>query len=143
MAKITLDDETTAALTLFNEYVAADRERTAREKRLKKAERAKDEAAALVKQLSKKGASAERSEAEAAYRTAAEKWQALRDGKEPPSETPVNKASAAKDSEPEDSGTEEAVTEPDQALAESLAEPANEAEETDTAEEPETNTVVK
>ena len=92
MAKITLDDETTAALTLFNEYVAADRERTARERRLQKAERAKDEAAALVKQLSKRGVSAERSEAESAYRTAAEKWQALRDGKEPPAEPQSNEA---------------------------------------------------
>ena len=44
-----LDDETTAALTLFNEYVDADRERTRREKRVKKAERAKDEAAAAVR----------------------------------------------------------------------------------------------
>ena len=46
-----LDDETTAALTLFNEYVDADRERTRREKRVKKAERAKDEAAAELRRL--------------------------------------------------------------------------------------------
>ena len=31
-AAASLDDETTAALTLFNEYVDADRERTRREK---------------------------------------------------------------------------------------------------------------
>jgi len=86
MAKTNLDDETTAALTLFNEYVAADRERTRREKRLQKAERAKDDAAALVKKLTKSGSSKERTEAEAAYLAAAEKWKALRDGKEPPAD---------------------------------------------------------
>ncbi|MYI59858.1 MAG: hypothetical protein F4098_14530 [Acidimicrobiaceae bacterium] len=99
MAKITLDDETTAALTLFNEYVAADRERTQREKRLKKAERAKDDAAALVKKLSQGGSSTERSEAEAAYRAAAEKWKAMRDGKEPPADSPDPEAT--KSAEPE------------------------------------------
>ena len=87
MSKITLDDETTAALTLFNEYVAADRERAQREKRLKKAERAKDDAAALVKKLSKRGSSTQRSEAEAAYRAAVEKWKAIRDGKELPADS--------------------------------------------------------
>ena len=107
MAKITLDDETTAALTLFNEYVAADRERTQREKRLKKAERAKDDAAALVKKLSKGGSSKERSEAEAAYRAAAEKWKAMRDGKEPPEDPEDTKA--GKSAEPE----ADAETEPE------------------------------
>ena len=102
MAKINLDDETTAALTLFNEYVAADRERTQREKRLKKAERAKDDAAALVKKLSKGGSSKERSEAEAAYIAAAEKWTALRDGKEPPADPQdKNTAEAEVEVEPE------------------------------------------
>ena len=83
MAKINLDDETTAALTLFNEYVAADRERTARQKRLKKAEQAKNDAAAAVKKLAKDTSSTQRAEAEATYRAAAETWQALRYGKEP------------------------------------------------------------
>ena len=50
-----LDDETAAALTLYNEYVQADRERTQREKRVKKAERAKDEAAAAVKKHGDRG----------------------------------------------------------------------------------------
>ncbi|MCQ3814766.1 MAG: hypothetical protein KTU85_10185 [Acidimicrobiia bacterium] len=82
MAKINLDDETTAALTLFNEYVAADRERTVRQKRLKKAEQAKNDAAAAVKKLAKDTSSTQRAEAEATYRAAAEKWQALRYDKE-------------------------------------------------------------
>jgi hypothetical protein len=78
-----LDDETTAALTLFNEYVEADRERTNREKRIKKAERAKDEAAAVVKKLNERGSAEEKAEAEAAYRVAADRWKKLRDGEEP------------------------------------------------------------
>ena len=116
MAKTNLDDETTAALTLFNEYVAADRERTQREKRLKKAERAKDDAAALVQKLSKGGASKERTEAEAAYLAAAEKWKALRDGKEPPAD-PRDKtktdAEPKTETEPESGAEPEVETEPE------------------------------
>ena len=131
MAKTKLDDETTAALTLFNEYVAADRERTQREKRLKKAERAKDDAAALVKKLSKRASTKERSEAEDAYRAAADKWQALRDGKEPPPDPEAAATDAPEDAtsdEPEaDAGAEttaateteaEADAEPDVPVAE-------------------------
>jgi hypothetical protein len=87
-----LDDETTAALTLFNEYVKADRERTLREKRVRKAERAKDEAAAAVKKLGAGGSAEEKADAEEAYRAAAERWKALRDGKEP-AEAPTQEPS--------------------------------------------------
>lgn len=123
MAKITLDDETTAALTLFNEYVAADRERTQREKRLKKAERAKDDAAALVKKLSAGGSSTQRSEAEAAYRAAAEKWKAMRDGKEPPADSPDTEAQESAgpetpaDAEADDRVQDDTETETDAAEA--------------------------
>ena len=92
MPDTTLDDETTAALTLFNEYVVADRERTQREKRIKKAERAKDEAAAAVKKLGEKGGAEAKAEAEKAYREAADTWKALRDGKEPPKPEPEEAA---------------------------------------------------
>lgn len=78
-----LDDETSAALTLFNEYVDANRERTRREKRIKKAERAKDDAAALVKKLASGGSAERKAEAEAAYREASEAWKRIRDGHEP------------------------------------------------------------
>ena len=92
-----LDDETTSALTLFNKYVEADRERTQREKRVKQAERAKDEAAATVKKLADRGSAGERAEAEQAYRAAADRWKKLRDGEEPDEpktgEAPVEKAS--------------------------------------------------
>ena len=129
MAKTNLDDETTAALTLFNEYMAADRERIQREKRLKKAERAKDDAATLVKKLSKGGSSKERNEAEAAYLAAAEKWTALRDGKEPPAD-PRDKTKP--EAEPKTEAETESGAEPE---AESEAEP-----KTDDEAEPEAKT---
>ena len=80
---LTLDDETSAALILFNEYVEADLERTRRDKKVKKAERAKDEAAALVRKLTDRGSPEERAKAESAYREAAERWKSLRTGKQP------------------------------------------------------------
>ncbi len=77
----TLDDETAAALTLFNTYVEADRERRKREQALTKAERAKDDAAAAVRSLdSSQASAAEKTAAEAAYREAAETLKRLRDG---------------------------------------------------------------
>ena len=76
-----LDDETAAALTRFNAYVEADRERQRREKALAKAERVKDEAAAAVRNLNSSRASAdEKAAAEAAYREAADALKRLRDG---------------------------------------------------------------
>ncbi|MEZ5245565.1 MAG: hypothetical protein R2707_10740 [Acidimicrobiales bacterium] len=92
-----LDDETSAALTLFNEYVEADRERTNREKRIKKAERAKDEAAAVVKKLNERGSATEKAEAEAAYRDAADRWKKLRDGEEPDEPAPAAEAAPVDD----------------------------------------------
>ncbi len=93
-----LDDETSAALTLFNTYVDADRDRTRREKRIKKAERAKDDAAAAVKKLAERGSAEEKAAAESAYRDASEAWRKLRDGEEP-DEAPA-KAEAPSDDEP-------------------------------------------
>ncbi len=85
-----LDDETAAALTRFNAYVEADRERQRREKALAKAERVKDEAAAAVRNLDSSRASAdEKTAAEAAYREAADALKRLRDGaseEQPPEE---------------------------------------------------------
>ena len=81
-----LDAETERALTLFNEYVVADRERARRERRVKKAERAKDDAAAAIKKLEEKGGSAEeKAAAETTYREALDMWKRLRDGEEPQS----------------------------------------------------------
>lgn len=103
-----LDDETTAALTLFNEYVEADRERTQREKRIKKAERAKDEAAATVKKLNERGSAEEKAEAEAAYREAADRWKKLRDGEDPDeSKAEEEPAEAKPEEEPAEAKSEE------------------------------------
>ncbi len=105
-----LDDETTAALTLYNEYVEADRERTQREKRIKKAERAKDEAAALVKKIGERGSAEEKAEAETAYRTAADRWKKLRDGEDPDEETaePAAEEAPAEEATAEEAPAEEA-----------------------------------
>ena len=76
-----LDDETAAALTLFNTYLVADREQQAHERALKKAERAKDDAAAAVRKLDEtKASAAETAAAETAYREAAEALRRLREG---------------------------------------------------------------
>lgn len=134
MPDITLDDETTAALTLFNEYVVADRERTQREKRVRKAERAKDEAAAAVKKLGDKASAEEKAEAEKAYHQALETWKALRDGKEPPKPEKAEKAddSGADAPEDEDAPTEEVTAE----TSAEEAPRADEASERATAAEP-------
>lgn len=78
-----IDADTEAALTLFNEYVDADRERTRREKQVNKAERAKDEAATRVRQANDGGSAEERAAAETAYREAQEALKAIREGRDP------------------------------------------------------------
>lgn len=85
-----LEDETSAALTLFNAYLIADREQQAQERALKKAQKAKDDAAAAVRKLNdRKAPTSEMAEAEARYREAAEALQRLRDGgTENPEDTP-------------------------------------------------------
>jgi len=76
-----LDEETAAALTLYNTYLIADREQQAHKKAVKKAEQAKDAAAATVRKLHERKASGtEAAEAEKAYREAVEALQRLRDG---------------------------------------------------------------
>ncbi len=76
-----LDDETAAALTLYNTYLIADREQRAHERALRKAEKAKDEAAAAVRKLhDRKAPAAETATAETKYREAVEALQKLRDG---------------------------------------------------------------
>ena len=77
----TLDEETAAALTLYNTYLVADRAQQAHERALRKAEKAKDEAAAAVRELNEsKAPAAETAEAEARYREAVEALRRLREG---------------------------------------------------------------
>ena len=99
-----LDEETAAALTLFNTYLVADREQQAHERAVKKAERAKDDAAAAVRELNDRKASApETAEAETAYREAVEALRRLRDGDQAApqdtSDEPENEAPAGTDDE--------------------------------------------
>ncbi|MXW98441.1 MAG: hypothetical protein F4Z89_07445, partial [Acidimicrobiaceae bacterium] len=111
-----LDDETAAALTLYNTYLVADREQQAHERALKKAEKAKDDAAAAVRKLNdRKAPAAETAKAEARYREAAEVLQRLRGGD-----------TAAPDAADDDSGDD---TEDDTAV-ESSAEDAASDEDT-------------
>ena len=110
-----LDDETAAALTRFNAYVEADRDRRRHEQALAKAERVKDEAAAAVRNLNSGQASAdERAAAEAAYREAADALKRLRDGtgQTEPADADSPKDEAEAGEEPEESGEEEAANEP-------------------------------
>lgn len=74
------DDETRAALLLFNERVEASAAEERAAKRIKKAERAKDEAAAVVRKVSENpNASAEeKAEAEDSYKAAVENYQVIR-----------------------------------------------------------------
>ena len=107
----TLDDETAAALTLYNTYLVADREQRAHERALKKAEKAKDDAAAAVRKLNDRNApAAETAEAEATYREAAAALQRLRDGNRAPASDDPD---AAGDATVEDaSDTEDTETNP-------------------------------
>ena len=77
----TLDEETAAALTLYNTYLVADREQQAHERALRKAEKAKDDAAAAVRELNdRKAPASETATAETKYRDAVAALQRLRDG---------------------------------------------------------------
>ncbi len=113
-----LDDETTAALTLFNEYVIADREATRRKREVSKAEKTKDQAAAAVRKLEQEGGSADaKAAAETAYREAVAALKDIREGKKPepkakaeaPAEVPAETEAEA----PADAGaSDEAAPEP-------------------------------
>ncbi len=116
-----LDDETAAALTLYNEYVKADRERTQREKRVKKAERAKEEAAAVVKKLSDSGSAEEKAAADAAYREANDAWRKLRDGEEPEPKAEEAPAAAEEPEPAKEAAAEEAPTDDDDGDGEDAA----------------------
>lgn len=99
------EDETQAALALFNAGIAAaaddERQRraanaaeTARLKAIGDAESAKRDAAARVKQLqaSSRASVEEKAEADAAYRAAVVAWQRSVDGQEPAADSIVDAA---------------------------------------------------
>ncbi len=106
-----LDDDTTAALTLFNEYVAADRVRTRHNREIAKAEKAKDQAAAAVRKLEQGEASGEeKATVEAAYRDAVAALKRVRDGESAEAE-PETAEAPKEDHAPEEAEASEAPKE--------------------------------
>ena len=139
-----LDDETAAALTLYNTYLVADREQQAHERSLRKAEKAKDDAAAAVRKLNdRKAPASEVASAEAAYREAAEALRRLRGGDQAAAqdasdeaEDEADEADEADDGEAPVADTEEEAPAADVEASTKEEAPAAKAEDTaDTAEE--------
>ena len=110
---VKIDDDTQKALLLFNRRSeAADAAKTA-ERNLEKATKAKDEAAAALKQVQGGGAEAV-SAAEAEWRSAVDTWQRLRDGEELPEEAPAEEDTPTDDNPAEeDAPVDEAPAEED------------------------------
>ena len=110
---VKIDDDTQKALLLFNRRSeAADAAKTA-ERNLEKATKAKDEAAAALKQVQGGGAEAV-SAAEAEWRSAVDTWQRLRDGEELPEEAPADEETPTDDAPAdEDTPTDDAPAEED------------------------------
>lgn len=79
--EIQVDDETRAALLLFNERVEASAAKERGAKRLAKAERAKDEAAAVVRKLAENpdAPAGDKAEAETAYKAALAAYNEIKD----------------------------------------------------------------
>jgi hypothetical protein len=126
--EIQVDDETRAALLLFNERVEANAAAERGAKRLAKAERAKDEAAAVVrKHASNDDASAaDKAAAEATYKEAAELFHAIQADPLAGLDTPKAKApveeAAAPSEEAEAAPTEVSADEDAPATAEAAVE---------------------
>jgi hypothetical protein len=139
---VKIDDDTQKALLLFNRRSeAADAAKTA-ERNLEKATKAKDEAAAALKQVQGGGAEAV-STAEAEWRSAVDTWQRLRDGEELPEEAPADEETPTDDAPAEeDAPTDDAPAEEDTPTDDAPAEedaPVDEApadEETTTDDAP-------
>ena len=110
---VKIDDDTQKALLLFNRRSEAAEAAKAAERRLAKAVKAKDEAAAALKEAH--GAEAVAA-AEVEWRTAFDTWQRLRDGGELPDEAPAEEAAeeAADEAPAEEATDEEAADTPDE-----------------------------
>jgi len=140
--EIQVDDETRAALLLFNERVEAAAAHERGVKRIAKAVRAKDEAAAVVRKVG--NASKEtKEEAEAAYKDAVEQLRLIEAN---PNEPPKSKKKAAEKpeadsieaaAEPEPKSDDEGATEPEpKSDDEGATEPETSADNESTEEEP-------
>jgi len=119
--EIQVDDETRAALLLFNERVEAKAANERGTKRVAKAERAKDEAAAVVRKLAENpDASAEaKAEAETAYKTAVASLSTIKD--DPLAGEQARKPKAEPEEAPAVETEEAPAAASDEALAETSA----------------------
>lgn len=92
---IDVDAETAKALALFNQRLAAQAEAERAQKRIERAARAKDAAAARVRALENdtKATVEQRNEAAAAYRAALEAWERAKKGEPEPSKAAAAGAS--------------------------------------------------
>ena len=119
---VKIDDDTQKALLLFNRRSEAVEAAKAAERNLVKATKAKDEAAAALKQV--QGAGAETvAAAEAEWRAAVDTWQRLRDGEELPEEAPADEETPTDDAPAdEDTPTDDAPAEEDAPVDEAPAE---------------------
>ena len=94
---IPVDDETRAALLLFNERVEATAAEQRAAKRIGKAERAKDQAASVVRDVNNNPSATpeQKAEAEESYKAAVENYQMVRANPDAAVPKPEKKAEAA------------------------------------------------
>ncbi len=124
--EIPVDDETRAALLLFNERLEASAAADRAAKRIAKAERAKTEAAAAVRKVgdNPNASAEEKAEAEARYKEAVDAFNTIRDNPdaEMPKATQPEDAGAEADSDPDPEPTEVSADEEAPAAASSASE---------------------
>ena len=125
--EIQVDDETRAALLLFNERIEASAAKERGRKRVGKAERAKAEAAKMVRQVNNNpDATAEqKAEAEADYKAASDHFQVVQANPLPSEKKPAPEEAAEAPPEQEAAPTEVSA---DEEAPESAAEAASESE---------------
>lgn len=111
---ITVDEETANALALFNARLVALAEQDKTERRVQKAAKTKDDAAARVRSLEAdtKATAEQRAEAATAYRAAVDAWDRARTGAPEPAaaEEAATDDPATEDTVGEDAATDEAAT---------------------------------
>jgi hypothetical protein len=120
--EITVDDETASALAMFNARLAQQADAERAQRRVDKATREKDQAAAHVRALENdpKAGAEQRAEAAAAYKVALETLERVKKGE--PEPAPVEQAEApAEDATPDADDQPDAVEPPDAALDETPA----------------------
>jgi len=136
---VQLDDETRNALILFNARLVAQDELEKEKRRVDKAAKAKDEAAAKVRELENnpKATAEQKSEAQAAYLASLDTLNRAKAGEPIAEDTSAPAESADTDDEQAETAEAEVEIEVDESADEPETESAPEAVE-DTADEPET-----